>query len=175
MTSPCYELLVKQNHELGSILYTLPSWLSHKKHLSSPVSLLGSTACLGTRKYWQLQENIVGLQKKNHSHIIYSQSFWITPCCKRNMMVFPQPTHLTEETASTGCSPSSTEDEVPEELLAPWEGRGWTRPSDALRNNKSFLQPLQTAQIIRTQHIKDILVWSVSPACTTTNRTFAHL
>lgn len=149
--------------------------LSHKKHVSSPESLLGSTACLGARKYWQLQENIVGLAKKNHYHTICSQSFWITPCYKRNMLVLLLPTHFTEGTASTGHSPSSTEDEVPEELLAPWEWRRWTRSSDALRNNKSFLQPLQAAQIIRAQHIKDILVRSVSPACTTTNRTFAHL
>lgn len=74
-----------------------------------------------------------------------------------------------------GSQPSCAEDEVPEELLAPWEWRGWARSSDALGNYKSFLQPLQTAQIIRTQHIKDILVWGVSPACATTNGTFTHL
>lgn len=34
--------------------------LSHKKHLSSVASLLGSTACLGTGKCWQLQKKYYG-------------------------------------------------------------------------------------------------------------------
>lgn len=92
------------------------------------------------------------------------------------MLVLP-PTHpcFVKETVTMGSQPSCAEDEVPEELLAPWEWRGWARSSDALGNYESFLQPLQTAQIIRTQHVKDILVWGVSPACATTNGTFTHL